>query len=300
MLLTTICRRWRELAVNLPGLWCSLQLASHVDFQRKALGYDSWLKRSQGCPLSLRIGCSGDLSELRHLLQPYIQQITSLTLYFSNCNEPFMIEDFHSLKKLTIHNSPPNHDPNRNININLSLSKLPTNLRRINIVAGLFYGRKELGLFKDSAWAGLTHIEIDVHGLDSFIRVLCLCPNLTSMTVYGIFPNNIRTLEPVTHTNLQSLEIVGDQGCKSGTVLGLFDVITLPSLRTIEVSQMGAWPHEEFKAFLTRSKCSLKSLVFGAAVLSTVQQREEYATFVPSFIVLDCGTCGCGPLTFAF
>ncbi|KAG1771225.1 hypothetical protein EDD22DRAFT_1029955 [Suillus occidentalis] len=124
MLLTTICRRWREFAVNLPGLWCSLQLASRVDFQHKALGYDSWLKRSQGCPLSLRIDCSGDLSELRHLLQPYIQQITSLTLYFSNCNEPFMIEDFHSLKELTIYNILPNNNPNRNININLSLSRI--------------------------------------------------------------------------------------------------------------------------------------------------------------------------------
>ncbi|KAG1740690.1 hypothetical protein EDB19DRAFT_767553 [Suillus lakei] len=55
ILLTTVCRRWREVAVTMHSLWC--RLAVSVDhegqWKRQIFCYKLWLKRSRGCPLSL-------------------------------------------------------------------------------------------------------------------------------------------------------------------------------------------------------------------------------------------------------
>ncbi|KAG2033015.1 hypothetical protein BDR03DRAFT_985351 [Suillus americanus] len=280
MLLTKICRRWREVAVGLPMLWCRLQLEVGYDnWQQRAFCYDFWLKRSGGCPLSLRLKSRTDWGELRSLLQPYVQQISSLSLDFISCDGPFMVEDFHALKELTIHQYVI-YDLARATS--RTLSNLPVNLHRINML-DLCFNRKQLDFFTDSAWAHLTHIEITINGLDAFTRILRLCPNLCSLMMFGVF-YPIQTPEPVTHANLQSLRM-------SWSVLwsieeedpGLFNVITLPNLRVLEVSNAAWWPHKSFMAFLTRSKCPLERLIFGRGVWTTERERAEYATLVPSF-----------------
>ncbi|KAG2048831.1 hypothetical protein BDR06DRAFT_975675 [Suillus hirtellus] len=277
LLLTTICRRWREVAVGLPSLWCRLQMtAEHDNLEKRALCYNLWLKRSGGCPLSLRLECHTNWSELQSLLQPYIQQISSLKLDFFACDGPFVMEGLHALKELTIHKY--GFDPKSTID--RSLSNLPLNLRKLDITS-LLYSRKDLEFFTDSAWARLTHVEINVNGLDTFPRILHLCPNLSSVVMIGIL-DPIQTLEPVTHVNLQSLRMSGDVFLSSAGALGLFDVLTLPNLRVVEARNIGPWPHEEFKAFLMRSECPLESLIFGNAVHSTDQQREEYAALIPT------------------
>ncbi|KAG2044629.1 hypothetical protein BDR03DRAFT_995811 [Suillus americanus] len=276
VLLTGICRRWREVAVNFPSLWCTLQLVADDDWYRRARFYDSWLKRSGGLPLSLTLECLSDLSGPRSLLQEYIPQISSLRIEFFDCNGPFMMEDFHALEELTINK----YGFDRKQYINRSLLKLPVNLRRLNM-PDMLLNRRQLNSFSDSAWARLTHLEINIQGLDAFPRILYLCPELSSVTVLGIF-DPIQTPEPITHTNLQSLRLYGDAFHNQDGDLGLFQVITLPNLRVVDTRQMGKWPHEEFKEFLMRSKCPLESLTFGSAVWTTDEQRAEYATLLPS------------------
>ncbi|KAG2042074.1 hypothetical protein BDR03DRAFT_889350, partial [Suillus americanus] len=57
MLLTRICRRWREVAVGMPSLWCRLSVEfDYRDWQRAAFCYDSWLERSRGRQLSISLG----------------------------------------------------------------------------------------------------------------------------------------------------------------------------------------------------------------------------------------------------
>ncbi|KAG2136517.1 uncharacterized protein EDB93DRAFT_1168991 [Suillus bovinus] len=271
ILLTTICRRWREVAVGFPMLWCRLQMqAEHNDWQQRAFCYSLWLERSGGHLLSLRLECYTNWSKLQSLLRPYIQQISFLELEFSTCNGPFMMEDFHALKGLTIHQDA----------IERSLSKLPVNLRTLDMT-DLLLSRKQLDFFTDCVWAHLTHIEVNITELDAFPRILRLCPDLSSIMMMGIF-DPIQTPESIIHPNLQSLHIFGDVFWSSGGELGLFKVVTLPNLRVIEARHMGSWPHEEFKAFLTRSKCPLERLAFGSGVSSTEQQREEYLTLLPS------------------
>ncbi|KAG1874359.1 hypothetical protein F4604DRAFT_740487 [Suillus subluteus] len=60
VLLTRICRRWREVAVGTPSLWCRLEVP-WVPRTQQGLSFrvclHIWLQRSQGRPLSLALTC---------------------------------------------------------------------------------------------------------------------------------------------------------------------------------------------------------------------------------------------------
>ncbi|KAG2089434.1 uncharacterized protein F5147DRAFT_841119 [Suillus discolor] len=54
-LLTGICRRWREVAVGTPELWCRLYVKTDSrHWEQAALHYDLWLKCSHGCLVASR------------------------------------------------------------------------------------------------------------------------------------------------------------------------------------------------------------------------------------------------------
>ncbi|KAG2032036.1 hypothetical protein BDR03DRAFT_65656 [Suillus americanus] len=284
MVLTTVCRRWREVAVDMPSLWRRLRLETgHGDWQQRAFCYDSCLKRSRGRQLSLTLEChNNDWAELRSLLQPYVHQILSLSLGFFSGAGSLPVGDFRGLDELVVYTD--GSDPI--LSVAHTIAQLPPNMRSLRLM-DLWFNLKLLSGFNPLAWAGLTNLEIVVDGLDSFPRLLRLCPNLSSLTMIGIF-TAIETSEPLAHANLQSLRISGDLPLESIGNLGLFNAVTLPSLCALEVRNIGQWPHEEFKAFLTRSQCPLETLIFGGGVMTTDQQLAEYVTLFPSLeLVVD-------------
>ncbi|KAG1774398.1 hypothetical protein EV702DRAFT_534312 [Suillus placidus] len=272
MLLTTVCQRWREVAVDMPGLWRRLRLeVGEGDWQQRAFCYDSYLKRSRGRQLSLALEYhNNDWTELRSLLQPYVDQISSLTLEFFSGAGALVVSDFRALEELVIYK----HSGSE-LAVTQSIAQLPPNLRSLQLM-DMWFDLEILSGFNPLAWAGLTELDIVVDGLDSFPRLLSLCPNLSSLTMVGIF-TEIETSETLAHDKLQSLRISGDLPLDSG----LFNAIMLPNLRALEVRNLGQWPHEDFKDFLTRSKCSLETLIFGGGVMVTFQQSVEYATLFP-------------------
>ncbi|KAG2112477.1 hypothetical protein BD769DRAFT_1778756 [Suillus cothurnatus] len=278
MLLTTVCRRWREVAVDMSSLWRRLKMeVGHGDWQQRAFCYDSCLKRSRGRQLSLTLEChNNDWTELRSLLQPYVDQISSLSLGFFSGAGSLAVADFRGLDELVIYTD--GSDPI--LSVAHSIAQLPPSMRSLKLM-DLWFNLRLLSGLNPLAWAGLTNLEIVVDGLDSFPRLLRLCPSLSSLTMIGIF-TPIEAPEPLAHANLKSLRVSGDLPLDSIGNLGLFDAIALPNLRAVEVRNIGQWPHEEFKAFLARSQCPLESLIFGGGVMATDQQLAEYISLFPS------------------
>ncbi|KAG1825479.1 uncharacterized protein BJ212DRAFT_1573008 [Suillus subaureus] len=281
MLLTRICRRWREVAVDMPNLWHRLSVGK--DWQRAAFCYEAWLKRSRGHPLSLELQYhKNDWTELRSLLQPYINQVSSLSLdfYHDGFQPEFTISDFLTLKELTISL----YFSNSEARIVQSISQPPCTLRSLT-VTGLFFNMEYASTFNPtSGWARLTNIQIDLDEPSSFLQLLRLCPSLSSLTTTIVF-GAIETLEPFTHTQLQSLQIVFDDLNDDDDDTGHFNpfnTLSLPNLRALETRGIYPWPHEEFNAFLTRSKCPLESLTFGFEMSITDEQRAEYVALIPS------------------
>ncbi|KAG1897093.1 uncharacterized protein F5891DRAFT_546218 [Suillus fuscotomentosus] len=295
MLLTTVCRRWREIAVDMPSLWRKLRLeVGHGNWQHRAFCYDTYLKRSRGHQLSLTLEChNDDGKELRSLLQPYVNQISSLSfgLSFGASSCPVVAADFGGLEKLVMYTTGSNSALTIAHSVAYSIAQLPPSMRTLKLT-DLWLDLKMLSGFNPLAWVNLTNLEIVVDALNCFPRLLRLCPNLSSLTIIGMFSSVIETSEELPHSKLQSLRISGDLLLDWTGSLGLFDIITLPNLRAIEARDVGPWPHEAFKGFLTRSQCPLESLIFGGGVVTTRQQLEEYRTTFPSLsLVTDPMRC---------
>ncbi|KAG1747811.1 uncharacterized protein EDB91DRAFT_1345031 [Suillus paluster] len=286
MLLTEICRRWREVAVSMPRLWCRLSATvDDRDWQRAAFCYESWLKRPQGLPLSLALKCSNDHSaKLRSLLQPHIDKISSLSIYFVyGADKPeLMLTDLQALEKLTIGM----HDYHIMPAITHSISQLPITMRSLKVTGPLF-DLQRLSSF-NTIWAHLTNVEIAIREPHAVLHLLQLSPNLSSLTIRAAF-NQTQTLEPFTHAEIQSLRVAYDSGL-TRPLSHLFDALSLPNLRVLEARCRARWTykHEELKAFLVRSKCPLKNLIFGGRVMMTDEERAEYVSLIPSLeVVVD-------------
>ncbi|KAG1874367.1 hypothetical protein F4604DRAFT_1955380 [Suillus subluteus] len=295
MLLTRICRRWREIAVGMPSLWRRLRLYSNEVGNRRwesiAFCYDLWLKRSRGHPLSL--------TSIRFRL--------SLSVFFPPTNKPeFMLENLSELQELTICA----YDSFIMPNIAQSISQLPFTMRSLKITFPV------LKLHDFSTFtpllARLTSIEVALDQMNTVPNILHLCPNLSSLTILTGVKQKMRVSTPIIHTNLQSLRIAHDIW-NTEHLSHLFDVLTLPNLRMFEVryiepshihvlfdvldslphpkssgidAWLQAWPHGDLRALIVRSNCPLKGLVFSGGVTPTDEQRAEYVALIPSLEVV--------------
>ncbi|KIK34812.1 hypothetical protein CY34DRAFT_812654 [Suillus luteus UH-Slu-Lm8-n1] len=285
MLLTGICRRWREVAVGMPNLWCRFYVEFNTkDWERAALCYELWLKRSRGCPLSLALGHYHS-TKLRSLLQPYMTHITSLRLsvrpFQGECPQ-LILTDLPALRELamlgmTIPDIPA---------IGQSISRLPSTMRSLKFIdMRPFFDIERLSFFSP-VWAHLTDIQIAVCHPNAVLHLLQLCPNLSSLSLRLAF-DQVEPLKAFTHTELQYLHILYD-ALLMRPLSGLLNALLFPNLRALEARCNASLPHEDVKALLVRSKCPLETLTVGGGVTITDAQRAEYVSLIPSLeVVVD-------------
>jgi hypothetical protein len=283
MLLTRICRQWREVALDMPILWrrLHLKLKNRRPHQHDSL-YHLCLKRSQGHPLSLVIDCyANQMSRLRRIIQPHSSHISSLSIpsIHSTC-EVFTIK-FPALQELALDNTTSRSAITKCIQV------LPPTVRSLK-VTGSFSLDGDLSAIPTEALARLTHIEVSQCSLGGVIRLIRPSSNLSSLVIHQYTPDPIPATDSaqvLTHTALQSLRILEANKYATSLLPGLFNTLSLPNLRILEVSGSQAWPHEEVKAFLGRSNCPLGDLILGAKMVMTDEQRAEYIALIPSLVV---------------
>ncbi|KAG1805412.1 hypothetical protein EV424DRAFT_1558757 [Suillus variegatus] len=211
MVLTAVCRRWREVAVDTSSLWRKLRLeVGHGNWQQRAFCYDSYLKRSRGRQLSLALE--------RHDDNDGMEGLEELVMYTTV-----------SVPVLTIAHS-----------VVRSITKLLPNMRTLKLM-DLWFDLKMLSGFNPLAWVNLTNLGIVVDSLDCFPCLLRLCPNLSSLTIVGIFRSAVETPAKSSYSKLRSLRISGNLDVDWIGSLGLFAIITLPNLRAVEVRNVGVF-----------------------------------------------------------
>ncbi|KAG1853891.1 hypothetical protein DFJ58DRAFT_684145, partial [Suillus subalutaceus] len=256
ILLTRVCRRWREVAVDMPSLWCRLSLKVFLkDWQRNAFCYDTWLKRSRGLPLSLALQWQGHVStELQNLLQPYLKQVLSLSiLSLENAEKPALVlRNLSELQQLTIRIVGPLEPA-----LTQFFPCMPFTLRSLEVTGPLFDLTRLDTL--NHVLPHLTNIRINIYNSITCLRLFQLAPNLSSLSI-GILFFETQALTPFTHTKLQFLRIVDVIG-STDQLPDLFNALSFPNLRVLEARSVPKWPHEELKAFLARSKFPLERLV---------------------------------------
>jgi hypothetical protein len=285
IVLTRICRRWRDIVVNMPSLWCRLFVTIRP-WQRVSPWYDLWLMRSRERPISLAIHCFPDSSaNLRSLLHPYSTRISSLQIILDDDTialPKLLFKHFPALQEITLEWRRGSYESYDETAIVQFISRLPCSLRDLRL-QGIM--ANPFSFSTCNVWAHLTNVKITVHRLHEFIQLLQLCPNLSSLDIGLSYQSAVaQPLEPFSHANLQSLSIACPR-LWSTSRPDLFNALTLPNLRVLEARYLGVLPHEEFKAFLVRSGCPLECLILGRGVMMTDEQRAECMTLIPSLDV---------------
>lgn len=301
LLLLSVCRRWRKVALGTPRLWCSLSVRpSHRVLQQSLFFYHHWLSRARGCPLSLAIDTRrppGDpvwRYEVTELSRPYTSQSARLHVTFDEATMPeLLLKDIPMLEHLTL-------EGDLRTAQKIVIVQPEPRLRSLTLCSVAF-GADVLGSF-DPGWTHLTQLRVMLgraqrhleDGRPIVLTLLALCPHLEEFVFSPIFisRDDIATTDapgvlPLTHTHLRSLDIVMLYGAGC-----LLDALTLPDLRHLKIRDLdivpSAWRQNELRGFLTRSKCPLETLrIHGAQVSIKKEDRAEYAALIPTLKCLD-------------
>ncbi|KAJ7270761.1 hypothetical protein B0H12DRAFT_1229234 [Mycena haematopus] len=101
MLLTAICRDWREIALSTPYLWCSFILS--VDLGKTDDGstiirlFEAWISRSGSCPLTIVINCVAPSAKYT-LPASFISALSRSSSRWRDVNLMLPLTDFYRLQ----------------------------------------------------------------------------------------------------------------------------------------------------------------------------------------------------------
>lgn len=262
LILSAVCRRWRNIAHSTPQLWKTLPLpfqASNYNSFPNSFLVKEWINHAGQLPLSLNVYLSDNSREDSEVeIINVLNQYSDRWLHLK-CKGPFSLlsqfssdtQDLPQLRTLNLEN-PVSYGPFRRItNDKLKLHPLYLNalsIAHITLVA------------LDFNCDHLTQLDMRSGSLYECIEVLRRAPLLTQCTFNLLRESNPidhvefpLPLDPIVQPRIQYLEITG--------VLyrGIFEHLLCPSLKTLVLDTMAALV-PIIVNFLGGSGCFLESL----------------------------------------
>ena len=240
LLLTLVCRRWRQIALQTTQLWCSLSaieeywgVLTPMD-EARVNRYAAWLSRSGNRPLSLDLpfGLSSQRwnREWVQVLRSYSRRFKRLRLVIQDAVDlDELLDGANMLTSLALHLTGMAAE-DQDLRITHPLSSLTT----------LFLHSPNVGVatLLDAVWANLTRlaVNLDGHGMDEFLGIMSRSPNLQDVvfgrvSIRNAEPNQLQ-LQPHSHPNLRFLVIVLREPAMH---LPVSHILTLPGLLHLRV-----------------------------------------------------------------
>ncbi|KAJ6515491.1 hypothetical protein C8R45DRAFT_888353 [Mycena sanguinolenta] len=251
IVLSRVCRAWRDIAFSTPILWSQLR----VQFERISPSkkeptegiVDGWLSRAKYHPLSLDFSYRDVSPErLRDMIRRWSHRVERLRLdIYSGCDIHLLELDsaaFPLLQGATLRcPQAPNLNPQRSAilfgdAVHFHDLKLPFNLHGFTL-----------------PWPQLTKF----HGALPDLRLFTLAPNLAQVTC-TFYPAEDHYMM-ITHRTLRSLTI-GDDDTSP-----LLKYLTLPALQCLDISNIETYDRGDLElvmSFLRRSSPPLASVSF--------------------------------------
>jgi hypothetical protein len=223
LLLGSVCRRWRTIALSTSWLWTSFALTIDKDYLKSdVLLAKTWLSRAGTCPLSIALG-GGFQDGMQPLIQAFL---------------------LHCERWYDIHLSLSSHVPRF---LSPAKNRLPM-LQKLRVydpmdeTIDVFECAPQLRCFSLSyesrssmikvPWNQLQHFDMGNQGIDSCLELLRLTPHLKSCTVWLTRPAPRQSTPQVQHLHLCSIHA-------SGNLVYLFDLLLLPKLHEISIDILG-------------------------------------------------------------
>ncbi|KAJ7044738.1 hypothetical protein C8F04DRAFT_595623 [Mycena alexandri] len=261
LLLTHVCRAWRQIASSLPALWTTFQVMNVVDFPRLFRIAEIWFTHSRQCPISVKVYGSlrlvNNFAGLRETFRQHSGRMHSLDLQVSVENLEKMNSDgldFGLLQKLSLRLFDADVDDDDPI----------TMFGNVPLLRELLMSEAPPS-FVPLPWQQLTKFTGEIFTPAQSMEALHLMPNLVDCA-FSVFRDDEGDLKVFTHTKIQHFSIFGsmDMLGTSADSAQLIALITLPVLRTLEIHDVddfeGTPLDSMLASFLSRSKPPLHKI----------------------------------------
>ncbi|KAJ6580980.1 hypothetical protein B0H19DRAFT_1113124 [Mycena capillaripes] len=296
LVLCSVCRRWREVALSTPGLWSSLvldlQSATKTNASSVAL-YQAWLSRARNTPLSLSLR-DPDEKVAPELVRPLLQSIAVLWRQWRVIHLDLAVNFIESL--FSSEGSPSREFPLLEMvaiacynEPNLPICHTP---RLCEIFLPTYPPVQRLHF----PWAQITTLKINDIPLSTCLKIFANVSNLVrgGFEIRGdgsTVPPSISSLDHVETLTLAGI-LLGDAETIPLTVLNCLKAPALKNLMLRPPNWFGMWSHSDswdvspFLSFLSRSSIQLRSLAL-SLVLTTADILIDCLKAVPSLEYLE-------------
>ncbi|KAJ7462155.1 hypothetical protein FB451DRAFT_479969 [Mycena latifolia] len=290
ILLSHVCRMWREITIGTPALWTTMDL--EICDVESADIFKTWLSRTGALPLSVKLDFELDedaiggifevFAEHSHKMQSieleiYIEQLQALEKVGDHCSFPLLqmlsihffdaddydLVDDSEIPCIEIFSNSP-------LLCEVSLNEAPPS-------------------FISLPWHQLSKFTGKLYSIADCLQMLRLMANLAECAFAAHDETQGPTPHELTHSNLRSLTLfeatsdAGDtDGGDSACSITILDYLSLPSLQTLQIldSEATEFDEEVVTGFLSRSssplrKCTIRlNDYFDYGVMSLLQMPE--------------------------
>ncbi|KAJ7113098.1 hypothetical protein C8R44DRAFT_984911 [Mycena epipterygia] len=295
VVLGQICRSWREIAFSTPSLWRAIQIdfeeTETLDVQAALL--ETWLFRSGDCPLSISLQCDhhfeGTTTATRFLraILPYCARWDDMTLVLPEADLRLIEGPMPLLRNLKFGPTtyPAWSEFEEGTSVPFTVFSDAPNLRAVEL--GHFFAPWVTTL----PWQQLTALTATALYEYECISILQQSPALVHFLVSAEFSDSppaqaalakAEHVPPLLH--LESLILTG----LSSTHKNILQKLTLPALRTLEISErwLGANPCAIILSFIAKSGCTLDELRITDAQMSAHAYRQAFHS-IPKISLKD-------------
>ena len=271
LLLGGVCGRWRTIALSTPRLWNSFALTIRPKYLKSdAMLAKTWLARAAACPLTIRLGSRGDYQNPMRLL---------IKVFLLHCEQWY---DIHIAVPLPVLESltPPakNRLPRlQKLSLDVELYEplrifeCAPRLRWLKLASDLDPAMVKV------PWNQIEYFDMGRRQIDQCLNLLRATSNLETCVIDLVSFEPSQSHSPVELLCLHSMTI-------SGNPTHFFDILLLPKLREISITQSFWTATSQLISVLSR--CSLAKLSLNLRNLSD-NDMIRVLQACPSLVQLD-------------
>ncbi|KAJ7859539.1 hypothetical protein B0H14DRAFT_3446661 [Mycena olivaceomarginata] len=264
ILLTQICREWRQIALGTPNLWCTIELSDEIPWEQQKTLVDMWLSKSGCSPLSFYFDESAmhsdNVTDTLSVLLSHRARWQNSHLYLSRAHLPIIegpLPLLRSLDLLLVDTGP--------LPPNVSLCDAP-------LLRTVFLNSTAAAILM-LPWVQLTSLTLRWLYPHNCVPILQHASSLVHYELVFVPDDTPELIPDISLPSLHSLTLDGYSRTE------YLQTLIVPALRTLRISEPFLAPGgiNTLARFTSKSRCQLHELcIIDREVGSKDSYREAF------------------------